>query len=162
MLIEQTFVIQVPHQTLWDFLLDVERMSLCMPGVEKVEALDADSKGRSRNYQGSLKVKIGPIAAAFAGKARWVEVNPPRRLVAKAEGADARTASLVSATFAATLTPVSENQTEVAYQIDFVIRGALGRFGQGVMREIAKRMTAEFARCVESRLQAPAEPSSGE
>ncbi len=150
MLIEQTFVVQAPHQTLWHFLLDIERMSVCMPGVEKVAALDAET------YLGTLTVKVGPIAARFSGKVRLIEVDPPRRLVAKAEATDARSASLVSATLTSTLTPVAEDRTEVAYQIDFSIRGALGRFGQGVMREVAKRMTTEFARCVEARLHASA------
>ncbi len=155
MLIEQTFVIQTPIQRLWDFLFDIERMSVCMPGVEKVEAVDAET------YQGTLKVKVGPIAASFSGKVKLLEVEPPYRLVAKAEGTDARSASLVSATFTSTLTPLTEDQTQVAYQIDVGVRGALGRFGQGVMREVAKRLTAEFARCVESQLRQPATTAGG-
>jgi len=86
-----------------------------------------------------------------------LEVEPPRRLVAKAEGKDARSASLVSAMFTASLNSLDTDQTEVVYQIDVTVRGALGRFGQGVMREIAKRMTTEFAHCVEAQLLVPAE-----
>ncbi len=150
MLIDQTFLVNVPAQTLWDFLLDIPRMSACMPGVEKVEAAG------DQTYLGTLKVKVGPIAAQFGGKVTLLEVDAPRRLVAKAEGADARTASLVSATFTSTLKPVSESQTEIAYQVDVAVRGLLGRYGQGVMREVAKNMTAEFARCVEAHLKDPA------
>ncbi len=147
MLIEQTFVVQAPHQAIWDFLFDVERMSACIPGAEKVEALDAET------YQGTLKIKVGPIAASFSGKVRLLAVDPPRRLVAEVKATDARSASLVTATFTSTLAPVAQDHTEVTYQVDFSIRGALGRFGQGVMREIAKRMTTEFVRCVEAQLQ---------
>lgn len=147
MLIEQTFVIDAPQQVLWDFLFDIPRMSACMPGVEKVEALD------DKTYAGLLKVKVGPIAAHFGGKVTLLEVEAPHRLVAKAEGNDARTASLVSATFTAALKPLSDTQTEVAYQIDFAVRGVLSRYGQGVMREVAKNMTAQFARCVEARIK---------
>jgi carbon monoxide dehydrogenase subunit G len=147
MLIEQTFVLHAPAQEVWDFLFDIPRMSACMPGVEKVEAV-ADNA-----YQGTLKVKVGPIAAQFGGKVTLLEVDAPNRLVAKAEGTDARTASLVSATFGSTLKPLSADETEVAYQIDVAVRGLLGRYGQGVMREVAKNMTAKFAGCVEAALK---------
>jgi carbon monoxide dehydrogenase subunit G len=150
MLIEQTFVINAPAQQVWDFLFDIPRMSACMPGVEQVEAVD------DKTYQGTLKVKVGPIAAQFGGKVTLLEVEAPRRLLAKAEGTDARTASLVSATFGSTLKPISEDKTEVAYEVDVAVRGLLGRYGQGVMREVAKNMTAKFAHCVEEALKEPA------
>ena len=147
MLIEQTFVINAPAQQVWDFLFDIPRMSACMPGVESVTAVD------DKTYEGRLKVKVGPISAQFGGKVTLVEVEAPHRLVAKAEGSDARTASLVSATFGSTLKPLSEDTTEIAYQIDVAVRGLLGRYGQGVMREVAKNMTARFARCVDEALK---------
>jgi carbon monoxide dehydrogenase subunit G len=150
MLIEHTFSVNVPHQTLWDFLFDIPRVSACMPGVDNVESTDPNT------YIGKFKVKIGPIAAEFGGKVTLLEVDAPRRLVARAEGTDARTASLVAANFSSTLNPTSESQTEVAYQIDVAVRGVLGRYGQGVMREVAKAMTAQFARCIEAQLRDPA------
>jgi carbon monoxide dehydrogenase subunit G len=150
MLIEQTFVINAPAQQVWDFLFDIPRMSACMPGVEKVEQVD------DQTYQGTLKVKVGPIAAQFGGKVTLLEVEAPHRMLAKAEGTDARTASLVSATFGSTLKPLTDDSTEVAYQVDVAVRGLLGRYGQGVMREVAKGMTARFARCVEETLKAAA------
>jgi carbon monoxide dehydrogenase subunit G len=148
MVIEHTFSVNVPHQTLWDFLFDIPRVSACMPGVEGVEATDPST------YVGKFKVKIGPIAAEFGGKVTLLEVEAPHRLVAKAEGTDARTASLVAANFSSTLQPTADNQTQVAYQIDVAVRGLLGRYGHGVMSEVAKAMTARFARCIEAQLQA--------
>lgn len=156
MMIRNTFTIQVPVQELWDYLLDIERMHACIPGVEKVKAVDAET------YEATLKVKVGPIAASFGGKVRLLEVVPPSRLVAKVEAKDARTASMVSARFTADLRPLAEDQTEVAYQTDVSIAGALGNFGQGVMREIAKRMTLAFARCVEERLREPVADAGGQ
>ena len=154
MIIEQTFIVQAPIQALWAYLLDIERMSLCLPGAEGVRALAEDQ------YEGTLKVKVGPIVANFQGKAQLVEVDAPTRLVARGEAQDARSASLASATFTATLRSLGENQTEVAYQVDLAIRGTLGKFGQGVMREVAKRMTLEFAQCVEARLTGQPEPGA--
>jgi len=153
MIIEQTFTIQAPLQNLWDFLIDIERMSLCVPGAENVKALD------ETHYEGTLKVKIGPIVASFQGQAELLEVEAPNRLVAKGGGKDERSGSLASATFTANLRPLAEDQTEIAYQVEVAMRGTFGRFGQGVMSEVAKRMTAEFAQCVETRLTRQPEPA---
>lgn len=147
MLIEQTFNVQAPIQRLWDFLIDVERIGPCVPGVKKVEAIDA------RTYHGSLEVKVGPIAARFGGKVTLIEIVPPHRLVAKAEGLDSRSSSLVSVTFTSVLTALDDARTQVSYQMDVAVRGPLGQFGQGVMREIVKSTTLQFATCVEARLR---------
>ena len=48
MLIDQPFIVNVSTQALWDFLFDIPRMSVCMPGVEKVEAVD------EQTYRGLL------------------------------------------------------------------------------------------------------------
>jgi carbon monoxide dehydrogenase subunit G len=153
MLIEQTLTIQAPRQKLWDFLIDVERMSLCVPGAANVKAVD------DRHYEGALTVKIGPIEASFRGQAELLEVEAPQRLAAKGSARDERSNSLASATFTASLRDLAQGQTEVTYQLDLAVRGTFGKFGQGVMGEVAKRMTAEFAQCVETRLAGQPEPA---
>lgn len=147
MLIQNTFVIEAPIQTVWDFLLDIEQMSTCVPGAERIEALD------DKTYRGELQVKVGPISAAFGGRVQLVEVDPPRRLIARLDGKDPRSASMVTGTFAATLMSQGEDRTEVAYEMDVVVRGRLGRFGQGVMQEVATQLTEQFARCVQTHLE---------
>lgn len=146
-LIADSFTIPAPPDQVWAFFLDVERMSQCVPGVEAVEAVD------DKTYRGRLRVKVGPITARFAGTATLTQVDPPRRLAAAVEGDDKASASVVSAAFAATLTPV-EGGTEVAYHVDVNLRGRLAQFGGPVIGATAKKLTAEFARNVSARLAA--------
>ena len=146
MIIEQKFTVQAPIQRLWDFLIDIEQMSSCVPGAENVKQIG------DNQFEGMLKVKVGPIQPSFAGTAQFLETDAPHRLVAKGEANDQRSNSMASATFTADLRAVSDTSTEVAYQVEVNIRGTLGRFGQGVMREVSKRLTDEFAKCVETRL----------
>lgn len=148
MIIEDKFVISAPVQQVWDFFLDVPSVSTCVPGVKKVEQID------DQNFRGSLGVKVGPISANFSGKATLVDLEPPHRLKAKAQGKDKTTASMVNATFTATLTELEPSQTEIDYQIDVAIRGRLGQFGQGVIRETTKQITQVFVECVQERLTA--------
>lgn len=146
MIIEDEFAISNPIGEVWDFFLDIPGVSTCVPGVEKVEQVDDET------FAGTLAVKVGPIAANFDGRVVIADMEPPRRLVARAEGKDKRTASMVSAAFTATLNETAPDETEVAYQIDVTIRGRLGQFGQGVIRETARQMTRAFAACVQARL----------
>lgn len=149
MLIKDTFIINAPVETVWDFFLDIERVSQCVPGVESCEIID------DKNYRGTLKVKVGPISASFNGVAVLEEVEPPRRLVASVGGDDQSTKSLVKATFSSTFEPV-ETGTQIAYEMDVNMRGRLAQFGSTVIKGVAKKMTTQLVSCVQTALN-PAE-----
>jgi carbon monoxide dehydrogenase subunit G len=40
MLIEGKFTLQAPIQEVWNFLLEPETLASCVPGAEKMEAID--------------------------------------------------------------------------------------------------------------------------
>src|SRR6266545_2563738 len=87
MLIEETFSVRAPIQQVWDFLLDIPVVSRCLPGCEEATVLDENT------YQGVVAARVGPVAARFKGKLTITERIAPRRLVARGEGNDTRTAS---------------------------------------------------------------------
>ena len=145
MLIKDSFIIQAPLETVWQFFLDIERISQCVPGVEAVEVVD------DRNYRGQLKVKVGPISANFNGAATLLEVEPPHRLVATIGADDKSTGSKVKATFTSIFEPVEEG-AQVTYEMEVNLRGRLAQFGSTVVQGVAKKMTAQLARCVQTAL----------
>ncbi len=147
MLIEQKFTVRVPVQKVWDFLLDVPRMSVCVPGAEQVEALD------DKSYQGTLKAKLGPISASFSGKMTIIELDPPHYLAARGEGVDARTASRATTHMTMRLREIGQGETEVVVSADVSMAGRLGRFGHGIMQEQARLLTEEFVACARVRLE---------
>ena len=59
----QTCTITARRDVVWDFLLQAENVARCLPGVEAFKQLDED------NYEGTLRVKVGPIALASTGDA---------------------------------------------------------------------------------------------
>lgn len=146
MIIEDKFVISASQQDVWDFLLDIPKVSTCVPGAEKVEQVDDNT------FAGTLTVKVGPIKANFSGQATLTDLTPPESLTATAQGKDKTTSSMVSATFTATLTEIEPDQTEVAFKVDVAIRGRLGQFGQAVIRETSKQITQIFVSCVQTKI----------
>jgi carbon monoxide dehydrogenase subunit G len=143
--INDSFIIQAPIETVWDFFMDVEGTSRCVPGVQSFEVID------DTNFRGELKVKVGPITAQFKGTAILAEAIPTRRLVASADANDRATRSIVKAAFAADLRAV-DGGTLVDYQMDVSLRGRLAQFGSTVFQSTAKRLTAEFVECVQAKL----------
>jgi carbon monoxide dehydrogenase subunit G len=144
-----SFVVEAPIQTVWDFLLDINRMGRCVPGVESIETVD------DTTYRGKLKVKVGVISAAFGGTVRLAEVDPPHRLVAAIEADDRSSASQVKASFTSNLSPV-EAGTRVEYDMEVNLRGKLAQFGLTVVRGTAKKMTAEFVKCLQQAIASEA------
>ena len=57
----QTCTITARREVVWDFLLQAENVARCLVGVEAFKQLDQD------NYEGTLRVKVGPIALALQG-----------------------------------------------------------------------------------------------
>jgi carbon monoxide dehydrogenase subunit G len=147
MLLRDSFFIEAPLEAVWALLQDVHRLSACVPGVEKVEEVGPDI------YHGALKIKIGPISAAFAGQVTITERTPMERLAAEVSGQDKGSASWVKATFTGQLSAI-ETSTQLDYEMDVALRGRLAQFGLTVVQATAKKMTAEFAKCVTLALAA--------
>lgn len=139
MKIIDSFTVQSPLNIVWDYLLNIEEMSKCVPGVESVDAVDENT------YNGKLKVRVGPISASFNGTVKITEITPTNRIVAEISGDDRGSATSVKATFESLLEEVEEG-TKVNYQMDLNLRGRLAQFGSAVVSATAKKMTAEFAK----------------
>lgn|SRR5574341_583475 len=142
MQITDSFTINATQDAVWASLQDIPRLSACVPGAQDVQMNGDDS------YSGVLRVKVGPIVASFKGQVRIVERVSPERIVAEVDAQDKSSASLVKATFTGTLT-AADGGTRLDYQMDVALRGKLGQFGSAVVQATARKMTAEFAACLE-------------
>lgn len=151
MIIADTFTINAPKQKVWDFLLDIEELSTCVPGAESVTQIDENT------FEGVLTAKVGPLSASFSGVAEITEQVPPDQLKADFKAKDKRTASMVKGSFSSELTAVEPDVTEVAYEINVAIRGKMGQFGQTVIKDTAKSVSAIFVSNVRQRLETPSE-----
>jgi hypothetical protein len=148
MLIQQRFTIRAPLQKVWDFFLDVKTMSHCLPGLEELRELD------ERNYEGTLKVKIGPISANFQGRVTIAELSPEAHHAAMTAAAkDPRVASSLNARMVMDMREVAIGETEVAIDTDLHVFGKLGQFGYWVFRKKANDMMEDFANRVRARLE---------
>jgi carbon monoxide dehydrogenase subunit G len=147
MLIEGKFTLDAPIQQVWDFLLDPETLITCIPGAEKMEAID------DRTYESVVKQKVGPISVKFRFTTNLVELDPPRYLKATGTGEEVHKAGTFSQRTTVNLTEVSENSVEVSYSSNVSLVGRLATFGDRIMRAKAKEMGEEVTKNFEERLK---------
>jgi uncharacterized protein len=164
MLIENEFNVATPVDDLWAYLLDVERIAPCMPGAELTETLD------DRHWKGKVNVKFGPVALSFAGTVEMTERDDEtHRAVLHAKGMEAKGKGAANATVTSWLEPAADAQTTVKMTADIALTGAAAQLSRGLLPEISKKLTQQFADCLEATINAeqaaattPAPASAGE
>jgi aerobic carbon-monoxide dehydrogenase small subunit len=146
--IERDFIVAHPPQRVFDFFGNIPAVAACLPGASISEASMPD------RVEGEIRVKLGPISASFVGHAR-TERDPASlsgRIVGL--GNDRRSRSSTQGEIRYRLVPLGEGAaTRVAFSIGYSLRGMLAQFARpGLVRDLAERMTADFARNLERAL----------
>lgn len=146
MKIEKEFDVAQPPAVVWDAFSDMRLVASCVPGASIEEDL---GEGR---YRGRFSVKVGPLAASFDGAMTLTRDDAQLVGTVEGKGADARSNSRASGSMTYWLAPEGSG-TRVSVDCTMNLAGALAQFGKAaVMREIVNRITAEFARNLESHL----------
>jgi carbon monoxide dehydrogenase subunit G len=146
MKINNEFTVAAPIQQAWDTMLNLERIAPCLPGAAIQEEKDEGE------YDGTMKVKIGPITANYKGTVKFEEVDEENhRAVLQATGRDARGQGTASATIVSTLQEEGEG-TKVSVETDMKLTGRAAQFGRGIAQDVATKMLDQFASCLEEEI----------
>ncbi|HEV7978010.1 SRPBCC family protein [Amycolatopsis sp.] len=139
MLIENSFDVDADPDRVFAFLQDAHNVAACFPGAELTEDLGNDS------YRGKVKIKVGPVTAAYTGVAEVVERDAVKRVaVLRAVGKDAKGAGTAKATAMMRVTATLSGSS-VSLSTDLTISGKLAQFGRGIMADVSGRMVGELA-----------------
>ena len=71
MKIEGSYPFAAPRDELWPMLLDPQILANVLPGCEKLEPVGENQ------YQGILKIKVGPVQGKFQGDITLSDINSP-------------------------------------------------------------------------------------
>jgi carbon monoxide dehydrogenase subunit G len=132
--------LNVPAEEAWNFLIDINKFSTCLPGIEEVKQID------DKTFEGVLSASVGPISGKFSFRSTIVESRPPDQMVVQTEGTDSVTKSTVNADMTVDLKKISEQKTQMDYKADIKIKGRLAILGDMVLRATATLILQEFAR----------------
>jgi carbon monoxide dehydrogenase subunit G len=151
--LDNEFTVPAPLEQVWAYMLDVEKIAPCAPGAELTEVVD------DRTWKGKMNVKVGPVAMSFAGTVALQERDDAaHRAVLKAEGREQKGRGAASALVTARLEQAGEG-TKVFISTDLTISGAAAQYGRGMIGDVSKRLTGEFASCLQARIGAQEVPT---
>ena len=138
--LEKRYPLEVGPAQAWQVLRDVRATAGCMPGAEITEQIDAT------HYKGSVKVKVGPANAAFAGDIEVLALDEAAMMLQLlGKGAD-RSGSSASMNLTATVEAGETAGTSVLVGVAAVIvNGKFAQFGGRLMGQVSDMLLAQFA-----------------
>jgi len=148
MLIEGQFTMNAPIQKVWDSLLDPQTLGSCVPGTEKMEALDAET------YESVVKQRVGPIKVTLNFTTKLTEVTPPKYIKAVGRGKALLGMGTFSTEIEVKLNETEPNKVEVSYNANISLVGRLATFGERIMRAKSKEVGDEFTENLRKKLEA--------
>src|SRR5499426_3717542 len=132
--------LDVPKQQAWDFLIDINKFSTCLPGIDEVKQID------DKTFDGIISATVGPMSGKFNFRSTILESRPPEQMVVRTEGTDTVTKSTVNADMVVDLRSVSSVKSQMDYKADIKIKGRLAILGDMVLRATATLILQEFTR----------------
>ena len=146
MILDGKIDLEVPVEIAWDFLIDINKFSTCLPGIDEVKQID------DKTFDGVISATVGPISGKFNFRSTIVESRPPEQMVVKTEGTDTVTKSTVNAGMTVDLRRISSDKSQMDYKADVKIKGRLGILGDMVLRATATLILQEFTKRLRQRL----------
>jgi carbon monoxide dehydrogenase subunit G len=137
------------------FLLDLERVAPCIPGG------DIGARGPDGSYPATVTVKLGPMRLRYQGTVRIAErEDGARRAVLAAEAREARGHGSAKARMTMSVSG-DDKASHVDVVTEMELSGRAAQMGRGVVDDVARRLVADMATCLESTFTAGA-PEFGE
>jgi carbon monoxide dehydrogenase subunit G len=148
--LRNSFTVSAEPAEVWAHLVEVENLVPCMPGAELLETVD------DTHWRGRLKIKFGPVALAFSGDVEMVERDDTTRsLRLTGSGKDKGGRGSASADVAVAVVPGPTPQTTTVDIVqDLKVSGQIASFGRGMIADVSKSMTKQFAGRLEAQLLA--------
>lgn len=130
------------RELVWNMLNDPGVLKECIPGCEELSEIDG-------GFKATVKVRIGPVAARFAGQVTLEDLDPPNgyRISGAGEGG---IAGFAKGAATVQLREI-EGGTILSYTVDAQIGGKLAQLGQRLINGAAKKLADQFFQSISDR-----------
>jgi uncharacterized protein len=146
--VDKQYPVAASADTAWKILSNIPELTSCMPGAQITEQLDAN------HYKGTVKVKVGPAVAAFAGDIEVLLVDATAhtlRMLGK--GAD-KGGSSASMELTATLASAVDGTSTLHGKADVIVNGKFAQFGGRMMTSVSDMILVQFAQSFSDKAHA--------
>ena len=135
-----------PRQAVWELIRDPEALAKALPGTESLTKLSENE------YEGTMNVRIGPIAGTFSGKVVISDEVPPESCTLTAEGKGPQ--GFARGVGRIVLTDQGDGTTLMKYEGDVTIGGKLASVGQRSLDTVSKSMIRQGLTVLDQVLEA--------
>ncbi|WP_205754365.1 SRPBCC family protein [Arthrobacter sp. CAU 1506] len=155
MQLERTFSVTAPIGTVWDTLMDFDRVAGCIPGAQILEKTSDDE------YQVGMKVKLGPVTMQYKGTLYVIERDAAgRRAQLQGKARETRGQGAAEATVTMQLSE-SGAATEGSVNADLTLSGKAAAMGKSVIGSVTDQMLAVFTKNLQEMISAPETNAAG-
>lgn len=128
--------IAAPREVVWQALNDPEILRQCIPGCQTLE------QKSPTELAATVKLKIGPVSANFAGEVTLSDINPPESYTISGEG---KGGIAGFAKGSATVTLVEDGtDTLLRYSTKAQVGGKLAQLGSRLIDSTSQKLAAQF------------------
>ena len=117
-------------------LNDTETLKRAIPGCESLEKI-ADDKMKAQ-----IRLKIGPVNAAFKGIVTLSDIVAPHSWTISGEGSGA--AGIAKGAAKVRISEHKDGGVTVQYEVDVQISGKIAQVGSRLIDSVAKKLAAQF------------------
>lgn len=129
-------VINATPERVWEMLMDTDTLARIVPGISSLETLAGNT------YKSTVTIKLGPVNSSFTGNLSMEDIQEPSGFTLKVQ--QNSKVGNANAAIKIDLTPVAENQTEVAFDGDVKVSGMLASMGQRLLGSVSNTMSKQF------------------
>jgi carbon monoxide dehydrogenase subunit G len=134
--IKGEYRIAAPRDKVFAALNDQEILKACIPGCESLEMLSATE------MTAKVRLRIGPVSAAFGGKVTLSDIDPPNGYKISGEG-QGGVAGFAKGGAVVRLTD-DGGVTVLAYDVDAQVGGKIAQVGARLITGTAKKLADQF------------------
>lgn len=139
-----SYTFNAPAARVWDLFMDPEVLARCLPGVDRLQAVDEDT------YQVSVNIGVGPVRGSYDAKISLLDRNPPFSLRMRMEG-NGRL-GFANGDSEVTLEETG-GTTVVTIKGDAQVGGPVARVGQRMIGSVAQSTLDRMIGCLRESLQ---------
>jgi carbon monoxide dehydrogenase subunit G len=152
--IKGEYKIAAPRDKVFAALNDQAVLKACIPGCESLEKL-SDTEMTAK-----VRLRIGPVSAAFSGKVTLSDIDPPNgyRIAGEGQGGVAGFAKGGAVVKLA----ADDGGTVLTYDVDAQVGGKIAQVGARLISGTAKKLADQFFGKFAESVGAPAPAASTE
>ena len=145
--IRETFQVRAPIATVWQFMLDPQRVAACMPGAVLEQVVD------ERTFLGAIKVKIGAITTSYKGRLQLTDVDEAAHSIKmKGEGRET-SGGTAKASLASQMKALPDGRTEVVAEASVDLTGRIMQVGRGMIQGVSHQLFLQFVSAAQAQLE---------